>query len=310
MNADPRVSVIIPTFHRPAPLARALDSVLAQTWTDFNVFVVDDGPDDAAESVVRRVDDPRLHYLRHEASRGAGAARNTGLRQATGEFVAFLDDDDTWLPPRLERQLDRFAGRDERLAVVWCSSVKVSDISGRVISENRAGPLLEGHVDFLRSTRFGTSVPLIRRSALVAVGGFDERLPGAQDRDLWIRLALRFGFDFVPDVLVQHHIHGDQITADLGKKVLAREMLLEKHRRAFEAHPDAMARYLLRLGMLCCADERFGKGRRFLRQAIAKRPFTPRPWRDLLRATITPAAYRRYLLERVFAGADGVKFFY
>lgn len=188
--------------------------------------------------------------------------------------------------------------------------MKVSDISGRVISENRAGPLLEGHVDFLRSTRFGTSVPLIRRSALVAVGGFDERLPGAQDRDLWIRLALRFDFDFVPDVLVQHHIHGDQITADLGKKVLAREMLLEKHRRAFEAHPDAMARYLLRLGMLCCADERFGKGRRFLRQAIAKRPFTPRPWRDLLRATITPAAYRRYLLERVFAGADGVKFFY
>jgi len=310
VSPPPRVSIVIPTHHRPAQLARALDSVWSQTCTDVEVFVVDDGPDTEAEALVHRSGDQRLRYLRHEASRGAGAARNTGLREARSEFVAFLDDDDTWLPEKLERQLERFAGRDDQLAVVSCSSVKVSDISGRVISESRAGPLREGHVDFLRSTRFGTSVPLIRRQALNAVGGFDERLPGAQDRDLWLRLAMRFGFDFVPDVLVEHHIHGDQITADLAKKVVAREMLLEKHRRAFEAHPDAMARYLLRLGMLCCADARYGKGRRLIRQAIRKQPFTPGPWRELVRATLSPAAYRRHLLDRVFAGADGVPFFY
>jgi glycosyltransferase involved in cell wall biosynthesis len=304
------VSVIIPTHHRPELLARAIRSALQQTLRDLEVLVVDDGPSKPAEDIVRQFGESRLRYLRHDRSRGAGAARNTGLRGARGEFVAFLDDDDTWLPAKLESQLAQFAKGNADVGVVYCSSLKYSDISKRVISESRARPLRNGHVDFLKSTLFGTSVPLIRRRCLDDVGGFDESLPGTQDRDLWIRLAKKYSFDFVPDVLVWHHIHGNQITSNLGQKIEARELLLAKYRSDWEAHPDIMGQYLWRLGMLCCADGRYGKGRRFIWQAIRRQPRLGGAYRDLLQSLVTPAAYQRRLLEDVFRGADGVPFYY
>jgi len=310
VSRPPVVSVVIPTYRRPALLTRAIASVLAQTSGDLEVLVVDDGPSDPAADVVRRAGDVRLRYLRHDATRGAGAARNTGLRDARGEFVAFLDDDDTWLPSKLARQLECFAGGSSTLGVVYCSSLKYSDITQRVISEALARPLRDGYVDFLRSTRFGTSVPLIRRRCLEDVGGFDESLPGTQDRDLWIRLAKRFGFDFVPDVLVWHHIHGEQITSNLGQKLEARELLLAKHRTDLESHPDIMANHLWRLGMLCCADGNHSRGRRFIRQAIRWQPRLAGAYRDLVQSLLMPRAYQRRLLDDVFRGADGVPFYY
>jgi glycosyltransferase involved in cell wall biosynthesis len=306
----PAVSVIIPTQHRPALLPRALGSALEQTCRDLEVLVVDDGPSDAAAAAVRQIGDPRVRYLRHDTARGAAAARNTGLARATGAFVAFLDDDDTWMPEKLARQVACFAGQDESLGLVYCSSLKYSDITHRVISESRARPLQRGHVDFFRRTLFGTSVPLIRRAALDAVGGFDESLPGVQDRDMWIRLAMRYRFDCVAEILVRHHIHGDQITSNLPVKIIARELLLAKYRTAMEAHPEILAHYLWRLGMLYSADGRFGMGRRRLLDAIRRQPALRGPWRDLLQSVVAPAAYRRRLLDDVFRGADGVPFYY
>jgi glycosyltransferase involved in cell wall biosynthesis len=304
------VTVIIPTHHRPALLGRAIASAVAQTHAALEILVVDDGPSAEAEAATRAAGDPRVRYLRHEVTRGAPAARNTGLREAKGEFVAFLDDDDTWMPDKLEKQLARFAGRGPDLGVVYCSSVKFSDITQRVISESRAKPLRAGHVDFFRRTLFGTSVPLIRRSCFDDVGGFDETLPGAQDRDMWIRLAARYAFDLVAETLVRHHIHGDQITANLDAKVRARELLLVKYGPQMDAHPDIMARYLWRLGLLCLADRHGAKGRRYLLRAVWREPALKGAWLDLARSIVTPASHRRYLFEEVFRGADGVPFYY
>lgn len=306
----PTVSVIIPTHHRPALLGRAIDSAVSQSFADLEVLVVDDGPGADAERVARGAGDDRVRYLRHASSRGASAARNTGLQHARGEFVAFLDDDDTWFPEKIARQMAQFERGGPDVGVVYCASLKYSDITNRVISEARAHPLRQGHVDFFRRTLFGTSVPLIRRRCFDEVGGFDESLPGAQDRDMWIRLAMRFAFDAVPEVLVRHHIHGDQITSDLAAKVRARELLLAKYRQQMESHPDIMARYLWRLGLLCLAGENNAKGRRFLWQAIQRQPRLGGAWRDLLRSLITPTAHRRYLFGEVFRGADGVPFYY
>ena len=310
VSPSPAISVIIPTHHRPALLARAIASVVAQTHRHLEVLVVDDGPSESAADAVRAAADGRLRYLSHDVTRGAAAARNTGLRSATGEFVAFLDDDDTWLPLKLVRQLEPFVTGTADLGVVYCASLKYSDITNRVISESPARPLRQGHVDFLRSTLFGTSVPLIHRRCLDEVGPFDESLPGAQDRDMWIRLARRFAFDFVPDVLVWHHIHGDQITSNLSKKVEARELLLVKYRAELEAHPDIMATYLWRLGMLCCADDRHPAGRRHIWQAVRRQPGLRGAYRDLLHSLIAPRSFQRRLRDGVFRGADGVPFYY
>ena len=304
------MSVVIPTCNRPALLARAIKSVLDQTFIHHEVLVVDDAPSAETSDVVRQAGDARIRVLSHDGPRGAGAARNAGLRAARGEFVGFLDDDDTWQPTKLERQLARFSDANEQLGVVYCSSLKYSDISQRVIENTPARPLKDGYVDFLRSTRFGTSVPLIRRNVLIEVGGFDESLPGTQDRDLWIRLARCCAFDFVPDVLVWHHIHGPQITSDLRSKITAREMFLDKYQGDFAGHPDIHATYLWRLGMLYCADGRHGPGRRFLWRAIRVRPGLTGAWRDLAQSLVGPARLQRRLLDRVFRGVDGVPFYY
>lgn len=101
------VSVVIPTYNRAELLSRAIDSVLAQTYDDFELLVVDDGSTDDTEAVVTAYDDDRVRYLAHETNRGANPARNTGIEAAEGEFVAFLDSDDEWRPRKLEAQLDR-----------------------------------------------------------------------------------------------------------------------------------------------------------------------------------------------------------
>src|SRR5688572_23641621 len=100
-----RVSVIVPVFNRAATLARCYESVKAQTVSDWELIAVDDCSSDDSVKVLERFDDPRIRILRHQVNRGAGAARNTGMEAATGEFVAFLDSDDAWLPDKTARQI-------------------------------------------------------------------------------------------------------------------------------------------------------------------------------------------------------------
>jgi glycosyltransferase involved in cell wall biosynthesis len=308
--SSPLVSVIIPTCRRPHMLGRALDSVLRQTFQDFEVLVVDDAADGSAEPVVSMRPNPAIHYIRHSARRGASAARNTGIDRSTGYYIAFLDDDDEWDPDKLRKQVERFAESEVDPGVVYAGSMKVSERTGETLSVSPPRPLRNGHVDFLRSTRFGTSVPLIRRACFDRVGLFDEDLPGTQDRDMWIRLAREFRFDFVPEILVRHYLHGDQITSDLPRKVEAKQAILAKYRVDLEAHPGILAEHLHTLGMLCCADRQHENGRVYLLRAIRARPFRVRAYRDWLRSRLAPRRFERQLRTRTFVGGDGVPSYY
>src|SRR5436190_11436655 len=119
---SPTVSVVIPVFNRAVAVRRAIDSVLAQTFQDFEIIVVDDGStDDTAESV-SSFQDPRITLIRHDRKRGGSAARNTGIRSSSGAYVAFLDSDDEWLPAKLERQLEVFGRSDDELALVYAGT--------------------------------------------------------------------------------------------------------------------------------------------------------------------------------------------
>lgn len=118
----PVVSVVIPTFGRPALLKRAVDSVLAQTMADLEVIVVIDGQDPQTVAYLQSVADPRLRYIAHESQRGAGQTRDTGADAGTGQWIAFLDDDDEWLPRKLEAQL-AIAPEDRRAVIMTLSHV-------------------------------------------------------------------------------------------------------------------------------------------------------------------------------------------
>jgi len=240
------VSVVVPTRNRPAMLERALRSVLAQTFLDFEVVVVDDGSTPPAADVVERLCDPRLRLLRFDPGRGAGAARNAGIAEARGEWIAFLDDDDEWLPEKLSVQMARVeSASDPRMAVVYSYCEHLDATGKRRVRPKQ--PLPEGDVfaGLVKNLRARTpSVYLIKRSALVTVGGFDDVMPSADDLDLWFRLAdAEFHFAAVLEPLAIKHEHGgEQITKDPIAGVIGSRMLERRWGPAIERRLGAKAR--------------------------------------------------------------------
>ena len=206
MSQDsPTVSVIIPAYNAAAFIGETLDSVYAQTFTDFETIVVNDGSPDTEElELALKRFPPSLRYLKQENS-GAAAARNRGIRAATGEFVAFLDADDTWLPSFLEKQvgvLDR-----EHADVVWADARLYGDspLSGRTFMEVQPS-FREVTPENLLSVKVTvlTSTVVARRQPVLEVGLFDVTLRRGQDFELWLRLA-RHGCRFVYQAEVLAH---------------------------------------------------------------------------------------------------------
>jgi len=212
------VSVVIPTYNRAHLLARAIHSVLTQTFSDFELIVVDDGSTDHTVEVVQSVRDPRMRLVRLDRNCGAGRARNAGIQAARGEWVAFLDSDDEWLPRKLELQMARlYSCDDRRSTVVYCPCDQYDGSTKRTIPS--PGELHEGDIfdHLLMNRRPPTaSAFIVKRSPLLAVGGFDEGFPASHDIDLWLRLAQSSNhFVAVREVLVVKHNHfGPRISND------------------------------------------------------------------------------------------------
>ncbi len=182
----PLVSAVIPTKNRADLLRRALQSVVAQNYAPLEIVVVDDGSTDGTEEVVRSFEQGcDIKYLKNDVSQGAPAARNRGIEEAAGSFIAGLDDDDEWHPNRIARMMNAY---DESFACVT-SDVQMKFARKTVTWRKKAVITLQ---DLLLSNQVGNQV-LAKRSRLLEVGGFDEQLEAAQDYDLWIRLCEQFG---------------------------------------------------------------------------------------------------------------------
>lgn len=223
-NGSPRVSVVIPTYNRAEYLSRAVNSVLAQSLEDFELIVVDDGSEDETPFVVQQFCDSRIRLLSLGRNCGANHARNIGIQAARGEWVAFLDSDDEWLPGLLEQKVARTRETlDTRAAVVLCLCEQREGKSRHTMPSS--GLLEEGDVfDHLLLGRrpSTTSACVARKSALLEVRGFDARWSSHHEVDLWLRLA-RAGYRFlaVNEVLVTKHNHpGARISNDVVAQML------------------------------------------------------------------------------------------
>ena len=184
-RGPPRVSVVIPTRDRAELLPRAVGSVLAQTWTDFELLIVDDHSTDGTPAVVARFADGRIRSLRHERNRGQSKALNTGIEHARGEYVAFLDDDDEWLPGKLAAQVALLDAAPPEVGLVYCWRDELDETTGRRIGTTRLtlrGDIFE-HVLALHLPASPSSW-LVRRSTARSVGGFDEGLRAGEGRGL------------------------------------------------------------------------------------------------------------------------------
>jgi glycosyltransferase involved in cell wall biosynthesis len=228
----PTVSVVIPTYNSGTFLGGAIQSVLAQTYSDFEVIVVDDGSTDNTESVVHSFGD-RVCYVRQE-NKGAGAARNHGIKRSRGKYVAFLDADDLWLPGKLAAQIP-LLDRDHEIGLIYSDWTVVPEQGEVEPSYLRNRPSASGYVfdDLVQCGFILTSGTVVRRSCLDDVGYFDETLSIAQDYDLWLRICYRSKVGLVNTPLVIKRNQDGNLSSNLTKTGAERILLFEKALKEF-----------------------------------------------------------------------------
>lgn len=246
---SPRVTVLMPVYNGEAHLREAVGSILAQTFTDFELLAIDDCSTDGSAELLASYGDERVRLIRNEHNLGQVATLNRGLREALGELVARLDQDDIMLPARLERQV-AFLDANPRVALVatWMDFV---DPSGRVIWELRDRLDDFPELIYLILT---DELPLphptvmFRREPVLALGGYDEAVRYAEDRDLWRRLALeRHEARMLPELLVRYRVHeGQQSRTSADAQRQNNEQALERFIATLEGRvsPPAVRRLL------------------------------------------------------------------
>jgi glycosyltransferase involved in cell wall biosynthesis len=231
MPDGPLVSVVIPSFNRSARLERAIDSVLAQTYRRLEVLVVDDGSTDDSWDLVTRLSakEPRIHVLRHHANRGAQAARNTGITAAKGDWVAFLDSDDRYLPDSIERRLETALRTGTSLVHSECLVERADGVM-----EPFGIPPMTGDI---RAAVLSTPGPvfqalLVRARCLSAIGGLDESIVAYQEWDTAIRLSFVSRFSFVSaPTFVYNTTSADGLSRNRDLSATGYEQVLLKHAR-------------------------------------------------------------------------------
>lgn len=304
----PRVSIVMANYNYGRFLPLAVESVLGQTVADWELIIVDDGSTDDSQHVIGRyLHDGRIRFFPVNHL-GQPAAKNAGLAQCRGEFIAFLDADDAWLPVKLEQQLALFAQRPE-VGIVG---------TGRTLMDERGvplpyiqPPLPRGRVlaDLFRDNFLCFSSVMVRRVVFEHVGGFDPSLNLAIDYDLWLRAAAHYEVECVPEALVQYRAGHANLSRRLGERIktallimrrferrlAAQHITTQARRRAFAETTCSMA-YALRPFSRCAAANWF---LRALRHSPVHRP----AWRGLLSLAL-PHHARRFVRWLTGSRAD------
>jgi glycosyltransferase involved in cell wall biosynthesis len=234
----PRVSIVIPTYNRSTVVRRAIDSVFAQTFQDFEVVVVDDGSTDDTRGALVGYPD-RLRYIAQK-NQGPAAARNHGMEQARGQFIGFLDSDDLYYPDNIEAHVRVFE-RNPAAGLVYSGSLIV-DHEGNPIKEQRPDPRNRGDVleRLILYNFITTSTVLMRKECFTAVGGMNTRLWFAEDLYYWLRIAAKYPVDFAEQVLVRYQ--RSQIALSHGNPLME---IVPKHMEMLDlafADPDLATR--------------------------------------------------------------------
>ncbi|MDW8322985.1 MAG: glycosyltransferase [Burkholderiales bacterium] len=259
---SPLVSVVMPCLNAEATILRSIDSVLTQSCADIELIVVDNGSTDGTLAILESLTDPRLIYL-HEPVRGVSYARNRGLQQACGRYVAFLDADDTWDRNFLAKMTAALDVNPEAiLAYCGWQNLGVEGERGRPF----VPPVYEGPnkmQTLLVNNRWPIHACLARLSDVRATGGFDTRLIIAEDYLLWLELAVRGRLLRVPEVLAYYHHHeGQQATKDKALTVLhlmqAKLTFLSRHPQVVQAL-GLRETYKLTWGLLIEQAKAFGQ---------------------------------------------------
>lgn len=266
------VSVVLPTHNRARLLANAMQSVLNQTYRNLELVIVDDGSEDNTPQIVAARGDPRVRYAAHAVKKGAAAARNTGIRMAAGEYVAFQDSDDVWRPDKLTAQIGALEKSGAAVSVCSHRLLGGREVS-EAIREDREMSGEEVIAYLLAGMRISTQTIVARTKALRDVGGFDESLEVSHDYELCLRLALRNSFVFLSRALVDIHRSPDSISGNPVRYATATDRIVAKHAELFRRHPRGRSILLLKAAKYFGYADDYKQSRRYVGRALKANPF-------------------------------------
>ena len=274
----PKISVIIPTYNRAQYVCRAIESVLRQTYRDYEIIVIDDGSTDNTKDVLSKYNG-RIKYV-YQPNQGISNARNHGIRVSAGEYIAFLDSDDEWIPEKLAVQLELLEN-NKKLGIV-CSKMIILDENGRECGmkpEDRTGKNFKELIEI--GGDLPTSSIMTRRECFDKVGLFDETLPMMEDFEMWVRIASQYDLDiFTTKVLAYYHKHAQQITKDMTLVYESTIKLQEKILHNFEhtpGFPEKVVRQRIAFNQYILSriyhnDKRYKEAFRLLRGIMGRYP--------------------------------------
>jgi len=289
------VSAIITTYNRACYLEKAINSVLDQSYKDFELLILDNSSTDGTEAVVNRYNDDRIRYIRHEPM-NISQTRNLGVRLAKGEWIAFLDDDDEWLPNKLSAEISLFNLSSSDTALVYGGFIRV-DSNGKTLCEYQSAlhgsvlkDLLMLHDDFTGSA----SNPMLKKSAVLALNGFDENVKTGEDWEFYLRLAEKYKVAVIsePIVRVRHH-HGARLGDRLKDYIDLEMKVMDRFERIFQSDIKLRSFYLQRLGGKYIRLGNTREGFKYLFKSIYTNIFNGYAYLQVLSAVFGQQAYNR-----------------
>ena len=273
----PKVSVIIPAYNAMAYLPETLESVLNQTFTDFEVLIVNDGSSDGIVEWAAQIQDVRVQFITQE-NQGPSGSRNTGIWKSQGEYLAFLDADDIWEPTKLEKQIQCLE-QNLDIGLIGCGVAHI-DENGDILdvfdASKSEGIELKREL-FIFNIILCGSTPIVRRCCFEKVGFFEHSIRGPEDWDMWLRIAKCYSISVIQEPLVRYRQHSDNLSKNLRTMLQACDKVTE---RAFELPPPGF-KHLKGVGIslvstraawTCIINNDTSEAFWFTRQALIRRP--------------------------------------
>lgn len=267
----PLISIIIPAYNSESVISRTIESVLAQTYDNWELIIVDDGSTDNTKEVVGQFvkKDKRISYIWQKNSGGAASPKNTGFKYAKGDFIAYLDHDDEWLSQKLEKQIELFKSND-KLGVVSCNVFVINEIEKT--SGERKLSRFKSVKDLLASAGnyvFSNSSAVIPKKVIEKVGPRDENLKLFEDQDMFIRIAeAGYDIDSPPEILLKYYISKKSLSQNFEKAAQDYERFINKHRNLLEKYPKVFSSHLRHLGTTCMLSGNGKKARNIFLESI------------------------------------------
>lgn len=289
-----KVSVIIPTHNRAEFLRSAIASVIKQTFKNLEIIVADDNSRDNTREVVRSFQDRRIKYIWKENNNGPSATRNAAILASEGEYIAFLDDDDEWLPDKLQKQVKLLGKSLPSICGVYSNRLVIDKSSDKIISANPRSEKLSGNLLYQLAigSPIHTSSVLVRKMCLEEVGLFDETISYMEDRDLWIRLSLNWGFEYIdePLTIVYAHKQG-HLSESLEGQTAGREKLLERYKYLFKKNRKRWGKLYVLQGVQYCQLKNMKKGRKNIVRGLKINPYSIKGYLHFLSSLLGPGMY-------------------